>query len=143
MCQAPYDLLSAAETIRARLDSYMHGRASSVIGLSSTSPSEFLGMLGTLPNTIVFATKLSLVTVVHSIGLSEAVLYATRLCLALSNHANMNEDIRSMISTLIKDVEDILRLGWDGDPIMRAIPHWIVRSLSVASHVLLTESCLE
>lgn len=44
-CPEPMDVMGAAVTMRERLQLYLNGGHSAVIGLSSSSPNEYLGML--------------------------------------------------------------------------------------------------
>lgn len=104
-CQVPVNLFAAAELIKKRLSHYFNGGASSVSGLSSSAPSEFLGMM----------------------GLAEAFLYAFRLYGVVLNSDPENLFAPSIEANKrhIQEVTHILSQGYGSDLLMRTLPTFL------------------
>lgn len=105
------NVFAAAETVRDRLEKYAGGLYSVVNGLTSSAPTEYLGML----------------------GLAEGFLYSLRLYEVI--FSTMQEmDLRSDHVAKIHHIQDVLRAGYSADKIMIQIPSWI-RFLQDASEL--------
>lgn len=92
-------IFDAAEVMRKRVHKYLSGLHSVVEGLTSTAPTDYLGML----------------------GVTEAVLYAMRLHEALLQ-AHLTELAAHQMR--LRQILGVLRQGYAADPLMRYLPHW-------------------
>lgn len=110
-CNSPADILGAAKVIKDRLEIYLSGGSRMISGLTSTSPSEYLGML----------------------GLAEAVIYCLRLYeVSLKLYSkSFPHDIKT--SEYLRDneakiasVTSIVGRGYSSDLLMRHLPQWLV-----------------
>lgn len=101
------DAFTAATIMHRRVQRYLEGQYQHVKGLSSTSPTEFLGMY----------------------GLTEGVLYALRMYeIVLQKGLPTDAERRSAMEQLIAIVDSIrgvLRKGYAADPVMLALPGWV------------------
>jgi len=96
------DIISAAEVIKERLNKYISGGYNSVVGFSSSSPSNYL----------------------NKMGLAEAVLYVLRLyevVLASSER----QDLLSTTVERIHSVIAVVSSGFSSDLLTRHILEWI------------------
>jgi alcohol dehydrogenase (NADP+) len=97
----PSNILEIGDILRERLAKFVNGLAAVVPGLSTSSPTEYLGML----------------------GLSEAFLYALRVYEVIFQVSG-KEDLLADHVAKINHVLQVLRAGFSSDKIMLQIPSW-------------------
>lgn len=105
-CYAPGDLFSAAEMVRQRLTTYLGGGYGFVKGLSSTAPSEYLGVM----------------------GLTEAFLYSLRVydvILATYTENPDGDNIRQNIKRRIDEIMFVVAAGYSSDKLSKSLRGWL------------------
>jgi diketogulonate reductase-like aldo/keto reductase len=107
------NLFNAAEIIRERCNKFLGGLSSSLHGLSSTAPSEYLGM----------------------VGLAESILYSLRLYEIILSTLHEDE-LKGETVAKINHVLNVLKSGYSSDKIMLQLPSWI-RFIEDSSQVTL------
>eukprot|EP01035_Chromulina_nebulosa_P020690 gene20690-26823_t len=106
-CPNTVDISGIADNMLDRLNAYISGGERMIKGLSSTAPSEYLGMY----------------------GLTEAVIYTIRLYeIVFMTLAKKNDFISEFLSDhrkLLSQVLDIVGHQYSSDILMRNLPKWI------------------
>ncbi len=98
----PRNILDASEIMRDRVKKYVNGLHSVVEGMTSTAPTEFLGML----------------------GLAEAVVYTARLQELVMQFAEINDHIDGH-RDVISDIVNTIKKGYQPDFIYRSMLRWV------------------
>jgi len=109
------DAYGAAQVILKRISRFLNGENQHTVGLSTTAPTEFLGL----------------------VGMGEACLYALRLYEVVIKGAG--ESTWHDTVAAIREVSAMLGAGYNSDVIMRALPRWaqlLEQSSNVAHRVL-------
>lgn len=98
----PADIFQASEMLRERLMKYFEGLYTVIPGLSSSAPTEYLGMY----------------------GLTEAMLYVFRIHEVIFRHAGSAEQIDFHYKKM-NHILDVVRQGYSSDRLMLQLPVWM------------------
>ena len=109
------DSFSAAQIVHHRLRRLFAGEHQSLSGLVFTSPSEYLGMMGTAE------------AMLYVLRLYETVLQSALKAIPTGDSSSEENATKSVVANKerIQTILSALGRGYDSDPLMRALPAWM------------------